>query len=112
MIIILNRGINNQDFREDFEFGEILNFPTPNTFICNPQTYKKYYLCGIITYNGINDLNWHYITYFRNNMNQKFFRYDDTNVDEVCVDDAFKTKISKKGSDNITPYILFYHYHS
>jgi len=107
MIIVLNRGKNNQDFREDFHFEEILNFASPNTVICNPQTYSKYYLCGIITYKGKNDSNGHYITYFRNDINSNFLCYNDTFVEEVSVVDAFKTKISKKDNDDT---ILIYYF--
>ena len=111
LIIVLNRGINNQDFRDDFDLREILNFPSLNTIICNPQTYTKYYICGIITYKGKNDSNGHYISYFRNNINEKFFKYDDTFVGEVSIDEALETKISKEGDDDIIPYVLFYHYY-
>ena len=111
LIIVLNRGINNQDFRDDFDLREILNFPSLNTIICNPQIYTKYYICGIITYKGKNDSNRQYISYFRNYINEKLIKYDDTFVGEVSLDEALKTKISNEGDDDIIPYVLFYHYY-
>ena len=45
LIIILNRGKNNQDFNEEFTFEEFLDFSKAN--VCfNPNSHKKYYLCG------------------------------------------------------------------
>jgi ubiquitin C-terminal hydrolase len=51
LIIILNRGRNNQDFNEEFRFDEILDF-TDKNIIQNNNSYKKYYLYGIITHLG------------------------------------------------------------
>ena len=111
MIIVLNRGKNNQDFREEFDIKEILTFQSPNTIICNPQTYHQYYLCGVITHLGESGSNGHFISYFRTSMNQRFYCYNDAAVAEVSVEDAIKTKISYNADDDIIPYILFYHYH-
>jgi len=111
MIIVLNRGKNNQDFREEFDIKEILTFQSPNTIICNPKTYHQYYLCGVITHLGESSSNGHFISYFRTSMNQRFYCYNDAAVAEVSVEDAIKTKISYNADDDIIPYILFYHYH-
>ena len=111
MIIVLNRGKNNQDFREEFEIKEMLNFPSPNTIFCNPNTHTRYYLCGVITHLGESGSNGHFISYFRTSMNQKFYCYNDASVAEVNVEDAIRTKISRNADEDIIPYILFYHCH-
>ena len=113
MIIILNRGRNNKDFREEFQINEILDFNnTPNIFcnIDNQRKYKKYFLCGIVKHLGESGSNGHFISYYRNSMNQKFYCYNDASVAEVSVEDAMKTKISRNENEDIIPYILFYHY--
>ena len=115
MIIVLNRGKNNKDFREQFKIDEILNFANNPNILCNvnnQKTYKKYFLCGVITHLGESGSNGHFISYYRNGMNQKFFCYNDASVAEVSVEDAIKTKISYNESEDIIPYILFYHYHN
>ena len=113
MIIILNRGRNNKDFREEFQINEILDFHnTPNIFcnIDNQKKYKKYFLCGIVKHLGESGSNGHFISYYRNSMNQKFYCYNDASVAEVSVEDAMKTKISRNENEDMIPYILFYHY--
>ena len=113
MIIILNRGRNNKDFREEFKIDEILDFNnTPNIFcnIDNKRKYKRYFLCGIIKHLGESGANGHFISYYRNSLSQKFYCYNDASVAEVSVEDALKTKISHNDKEDIIPYILFYHY--
>ena len=113
MIIILNRGRNNKDFREEFQINEILDFNnTPNIFcnIDNQKKYKKYFLCGIVKHLGESGSNGHFISYYRNSINQKFYCYNDASVAEVSVEDAMKTKISRNENEDMIPYILFYHY--
>ena len=113
MLIILNRGRNNKDFREEFQINEILDFNNaPNIFcnIDNQKKYKKYFLCGIVKHLGESGSNGHFISYYRNSMNQKFYCYNDASVAEVSVEDAMKTKISRNENEDMIPYILFYHY--
>ena len=113
MIIILNRGRNNKDFREEFKIDEILDFNnTPNIFcnIDNKRKYKRYFLCGIIKHLGESGANGHFISYYRNSINQKFYCYNDASVAVVSVEDALKTKISYNDKEDMIPYILFYHY--
>ena len=78
--------------------------------ICNQFTNKKFFLCGVITHLGESSSNGHFIAYFRNNINQKFYCYNDASVAEVSLKDAIKTKISFSSDEDIIPYILFYHY--
>ena len=109
LIIILNRGKNNQDFNEEFKFDEILDF-TGKNIIQNNQSYKKYYLCGIITHLGESGSSGHFIAYSRNNLNDNFLCYNDDSVSRVSVIDAKSAKISYEAAEKKTPYILLYHY--
>ena len=93
LIIILNRGKNNQEFSEFFRIDELLNFAN-ESFFCNPpERKKKYFLCGIISYIGKGLNNGYFICFWRNSINEKFYRYDDISVKEVSVEEALKTKI-------------------
>ena len=109
LVIVLNRGKNNQDFREEFKLEEILDLENQCTIICNPQAYKKYFLCGIVTHLGESGSNGHFISYFRNSLDQNFLCYNDASVAEVGVQDAMKSKISFREDEDMIPYILFYH---
>ena len=109
LIIILNRGRNNQDFNEEFRFDEYLDFTNQN-IIFNQSSYKKYYLCGIITHLGESGSSGHFIAYCRNDPNSNFQCYNDAAVSQVSVFDAMATKISSRDIEKKTPYILLYHY--
>ena len=109
LIIILNRGKNNQDFNEEFKFEETLDF-TDKNIIINNQSYKKYYLCGIITHLGESGSSGHFIAYCRNNLNDNFLCYNDDSVSTVGLLDAMSAKISYEANERKTPYILLYHY--
>ena len=109
LIIILNRGRNNQDFNEAFRFDEFLDFSQHN-IVVNQNSIKKYYLCGIITHLGESGSGGHFIAYCRNNPNNNFLCYNDSSVSQVSVPDAMSYKISKKEMEKKTPYILLYHY--
>ena len=107
LIIILNRGKNNVDFDEEFHFAEKLDL---TSYVINENSYKQFYLCGVITHLGESGSSGHFISYCRCNPNDKFLCYNDTSVFEVNVEDAMKTKISNNIYEKKTPYILFYHH--
>ena len=110
LIIVLNRGKNNQDFNEYFTFPEVIDF-RKNNYVINAKSYKKYFLCSIITCLRENSSNVHYVCYCRNNLNEKFVCYDDINVSKnIEIDDAMNFKFFGNYNDKRTPYILFYHY--
>ena len=109
LIILLNRGKNNQDFNEEFKFDEYLDF-TDKNIIINQNSFKKYYLSGIITHLGKSGNEGHFIAYCRNDMNSNFTSYDDETVTEVSIETAMKTQISINENEKVTPYILIYHY--
>ena len=105
LIIVLNRGKNNQDFNEEFKFDEILDF-TGENIIQNSHSYKKYYLSGIIAHLGESGSAGHFIAYCRNNINDNFICYNDDSVSTVSILEAMSIKILEKK----TPSILIYHY--
>ena len=111
LFIVLNRGKNNQDFRGKFTFDEKIVFNHNNlTFnLINPNSYKRYFLCGIVTHLGSSDSNGHFISYFRSDINQQFYCYNDASVAKVSILSAMKSKISDIVEEDIVPYILFYH---
>ena len=52
LIIVLNRGKNNQDFNEEFNFPEVINFMNYPNYIINKDSFKRFYLSGLITLLG------------------------------------------------------------
>ena len=111
LIIILNRGKNNQDYNEDFTFYDILDFTNQPNIYLNPNSpYKKFYLCGIIKHLGESGVGGHFIAYCRNNKNDKFMCYNDSIFTETSVEEAMSSKISNNDLEKKTPYILFYHF--
>ena len=116
LIIVLNRGKNNSDFNEEFDFPEYLDFNSDfndKNIIIDQQSKKKYYLMSVIKHIGESGSNGHFIAYVRkNNSKTKFLCYNDSFVNEVNTEDAMKYKISNKEEEKITPYILFYHYYN
>jgi ubiquitin C-terminal hydrolase len=108
MIIILDRGKDNTDFNEEFDFPEKLDFSNTNIII-NKNSYQKFFLCGVITYLGGSGSSGHYISYCRSGPNNGFICYNDSSVFDVSIKDAISTTISAKDYEKRTPYILIYH---
>ena len=108
IIIILNRGKNNEDFNEEFEFPLDLDL-SKQGIIINQQACHKYYLSGVITHLGESGASGHFIAYFRDASNSKFLCYNDSSVNPVKNEDVIQTIISRKDYEKKTPYILFYH---
>ena len=109
LIIILNRGKNNQDFDEVFEFSETLDF-SKSDYLINKHSFTQFFLCGIITHLGNSGSDGHFIAFCRNNFNEPFTCYNDASVSKTPVHEAMKTKISYNDVEKRTPYILFYHH--
>ena len=110
LIIVLNRGKNNDDFNDEFDIPEYLDFSNQH-IILDPNSKMKFYLMSIITHLGESDSSGHFIAYARKGTTNQFLRYNDSTVSEVTSSEALKSKISDKGNEKITPYILFYHYY-
>ena len=109
LIIVLNRGKNNADFNEEFRFDPTLDFSNTNIII-NQNSFKKFYLCGIITHLGGSGSDGHFIAYSRNNPNDNFMCYNDASATLVSIKDAMEARISSNDIEKKTPYILLYHY--
>ena len=108
LIIVLNRGKNNADFNEEFDFPDNLDF-TGQNIILDQKSCMKYYLMSIITHLGESGSNGHFIAYVRDGRTDRFFCYNDASVSKVTINEAKRQKISKREEEKITPYILFYH---
>ena len=48
LIIVLNRGKNNKDFNEEFNFPEVINFRNYPNYIIDKVSYKRFQMdmCG------------------------------------------------------------------
>ena len=96
LILILNRGRGNLDFREPFTFWETidltgyLEFPLPD---------NKYFLSGVVSHMGDSGPSGHFIAYCRMSEAQKWYCYNDSIVSESNFQE-----INSRGF----PYILFY----
>ena len=111
LIIVLNRGKNSHDFNEEFDFPEAINFNKEPDLIINKDSYKRFYLAGIITHLGESSSKGHFICYCRNDVNDKYVCYNDESfTNEVSIEEAMDSKISDNINKNKTPYILFYHH--
>ena len=111
LIIVLNRGKNNQDFNEEINIEEKLDF-SAQVFPMQKAPYNKFYLCGIITHLGKSGSDGHFISYCRNDPNSnEFICYNDASSTKVDIKRAMEMKISTKENEKKTPYILFYHYY-
>ena len=111
LIIVLNRGKDNQDFNENFIFPEVLDFNEGNFVRSNYNNFKRFFLCGIITHLGESSSSGHFICYCRKDLNDPFLCYNDTQTaDGIEIDEGMKCNISNNSYEKRTPYILFYHY--
>ena len=108
LIIVLNRGKNNADFNEEFDFYENIDFSNQNILL-NQNSWSRYYLISIITHLGESGSSGHFIAYVREGISDNFYCYNDGFVSKVKTKDALKQKISIKEDEKVTPYILFYH---
>ena len=108
LIIILNRGKNNQDFNEEFEIPLTLDF-TNQRIIFSEYSKMVFYLSCVITLLGESGTDGHFIAYCRTGPNSPFFCYNDASVSPVDYKSAIETRISYNESNKKTPYILLYH---
>jgi len=112
LIIILNRGRNNQDFNEEFIFPAELDLSIENYVVVNnnPDCNTHFYLQSVITHLGESGAGGHFIAYCRNGPKEDFFCYNDASVSKATVNDAMGSKISENVYEKRTPYILVYHH--
>jgi ubiquitin carboxyl-terminal hydrolase 8 len=105
LLIIQLKRFNNMG-RHTRKNGETIKFPLENlTFNDNYHQYRtrdyKYDLYGVVYHMG-NLHGGHYISYTKNPMNNKWYRFNDSSVHHIP-DDSIEKEIVNGGS-----YILFY----
>jgi ubiquitin C-terminal hydrolase len=112
LIIILNRGRNNQDFNEEFIFPSELDLSIENYVIFNnnPDCNTHFYLQSVITHLGESGAGGHFIAYCRNGPKEEFLCYNDAVVSKATEKDAMRTNISENVYEKRTPYILVYYH--
>ena len=96
LILVLNRGKGNLDFREKFEFWEIIDL---TNYVLFKQADNRYFLAGVITHLGESGDSGHFIAFCRMSEISPWFCYNDSMVTQTDFRD-----INTRG----TPYILFY----
>ena len=96
LILILNRGKGNLDFREPFIFWETIDL---RGYVEFPLSDNKYFLSGVVSHMGDSGPSGHFIAYCRMSENQKWYCYNDSFVTESNFQE-----INSRGF----PYILFY----
>ena len=96
LILILNRGRGNLDFKEPFIFWEIIDLTHYLEF---PNPDNKYFLAGVVSHMGDSGPSGHFIAFCRMSPNSKWYCYNDSLVNESSFQE-----INSRG----TPYILFY----
>ena len=96
LILVLNRGKGNLDFREKFEFWEIIDL---TNYVVFKQADNRYFLAGVITHLGESGDSGHFIAFCRMSEISPWFCYNDSMVTQTDFRD-----INTRG----TPYILFY----
>ena len=96
LILILNRGRGNLDFKEPFTFWEIIDL---TNYVEFPQPDNKYFLSGVVSHMGDSGPSGHFIAFCRMSPQSKYYCYNDSLVNESSFDE-----INRRG----TPYILFY----
>ena len=99
-VIILDRGIDNMNFNENFNFDEYLDL---SQFIQDKNnSCYKYYLSGVITHIGKSGKFGHFVAFSKMDINSLWYLYNDSSVKQ-CKDINEVLNFGK-------PYILFYHF--
>ena len=100
LILILNRG-KGKEFDVKINFTQNLNLYKKKK---KKETGYKYKLTGVITHIGESSMSGHFIAFCIDQTNKKWYKYNDSMVDEVV--DFEKEAIH---NSNFMPYLLFYH---
>ena len=99
LVIILDRGINNMNFKDNFNFDEYLDL---SEYILDKNSFNKYYLSGSINHLGESGQFGHFVTFNKMDINSPWYLYNDSKVSQ-CKDINDVFNFGK-------PYILFYHF--
>ena len=79
LILILNRGKGNLDFKEPFIFWEIIDL---RNYVEFPQPDNFYFLSGVVSHMGDSGPSGHFIAFCRMSPNSKWYCYNDSIVSE------------------------------
>ena len=97
LVLILNRGKGNLDYKYPFEFWEEINLKNYVNF--HEQNGDSYYLSGVVSHMGNSGPSGHFIAYCKSSQNKNWYKYNDSIV----------SLSSWKEINTIgTPYIVFY----
>ena len=97
LCLVLNRGKDNKDFKENFTFGTKLDL---TDFIQDKNDLGLYYLIGVVVHVGDSSMSGHFFAYSRSHFTSPWYKYNDAIVSQVN-----ENEINTIG----TSYILFYH---
>ena len=97
LIIVLNRGKDNLDFKENLIFGTRLDL---SDFLQDRNDLGLYYLTGVVVHVGDSSMSGHFFAYCRSHFSSPWYKYNDAIVTISNENDIFSIG---------TPYILFYH---
>ena len=109
LIIILNRGRNNLDFNENFNFPKVLDLSIEG-YAIKSECNTNFYLQSVITHLGESGSGGHFIAYCRNGPKEDFLCYNDASVSKATINDAMSSNISENVYEKRTPYILVYYH--
>ena len=98
LCIVLNRGKDNLDFQEGFNFPIKLDL---SDFIQDKNDCGLYYLIGVVVHIGDSSMSGHFFAYCRSHFTSPWYKYNDAIVTK-CNNENEIYSLGK-------PYILFYH---
>ena len=98
LCIVLNRGKDNLDFQEGFNFPIKLDL---SDFIQDKNDCGLYYLIGVVVHIGDSSMSGHFFAYSRSHYTSPWYKYNDAIVTK-CNNENEIYSLGK-------PYILFYH---
>ena len=91
LILILNRGKGNLDFKEPFIFWETIDL---RNYVEFPQPDNFYFLSGVVSHMGDSGPSGHFIAFCRMSPNSKWYCYNDSIVSESNFNPTNNNKIS------------------
>ena len=95
--IILERGNDDNYLIEDIKFPNELNL---ENYIEFNKSVKKYYLCGVVSNLGKNNILGKFVSYCKMTYNGKWYKYHNEKSSSCTLDDIYKEGV---------PYMLIYH---
>ena len=97
LCLVLNRGKDNLDFRENINFGTKLDL---TDFVQDKNDLAIYYLIGVVVHVGDSSMSGHFFAYCRSHFTSPWYKYNDAIVSTINENEIYSVG---------TPYILFYH---